>query len=313
MPVLSGLRRQGTWGQLQSCIPCITIPAWSSMLSSQDPGSLGIYGFRDRADCSYERQAVANSEIVRARRVWDYLSEAGLESCVVGVPQTYPVHPLKGRLVSGFLTPGTSSAFTYPAMFKQEVLGVTPDYRFDVREFRTLEKADLLQRIIDMTEIQFKLLKHSIRAAPWDFFMHVNMGVDRIHHGFWRYHDPMHRLHEASFSSAIHDYYAMIDEMAGTLIEMAGDDVTVLVVSDHGVKRMDGGICVNEWLWREGWLSLRSTPPEGQITPFEQLDVDWSRTRAWGTGGYAGRVFLNVAGREPQGIVPQEAYELDTR
>jgi predicted AlkP superfamily phosphohydrolase/phosphomutase len=30
------------------------------------------------------------------------------------------------------------------------------------------------------------------------------------------------------------------------------DDTAVLVVSDHGAQRLDGGFCVNEWLYREG-------------------------------------------------------------
>lgn len=311
LTTLSRLRQNGTWGQLESSIPCITVPAWSSMLSSRDPGVLGIYGFRNRADYSYSQMAKADSATIREKRVWDYLTEAGLESTIIGVPQTYPVQPLKGRLVSDFMTPGTGSAFTYPAVFKQEVLKVAPDYRFDVQDFRTDDKRRLLQQITDLTEMQFRVVKHSLTAHNWDFLMHVNMGVDRIHHGFWRYHDPQHRLHEPDnpFRSAIRDYYQMIDRMAGELIEQAGDDTLVLIVSDHGVKRMDGGICINEWLWREGWLRLRTPPPEGTITPFEQLDVDWSHTRAWASGGYYGRVFLNVAGREPQGCIPTQEYE----
>lgn len=311
LPVLARLRQGGTWGELESSIPCITVPAWSSMLSSRDPGVLGIYGFRNRIDHSYSQMTRADSTTVREKRVWDYVSEAGLESVIVGVPQTYPVQPLNGWLISDFLTPGTSHAFTYPAVLKQEVLRIAPEYPFDVRGFRTEDKHRLLQQIIDLTEIQFKVLKHCLSTRDWQFFMHVNIGVDRIHHGFWRYHDPGHRLHEpgSGFGGVIRDYYRMIDRMAGELIELAGDNTVVMVVSDHGVTRMDGAVCINEWLWREGWLHLKTPPPEGQITPFDQLDVDWSRTRAWGSGGYYGRVFLNVSGREPEGCVPPGAYE----
>jgi predicted AlkP superfamily phosphohydrolase/phosphomutase len=311
MPVLSGLMSQGTWGELESSIPCITVPAWASMLSSRDPGVLGVYGFRNRADHSYSQMSTANSTSIKVKSVWDYASDAGLQSVVIGVPQTYPVRPINGHMVSCFLTPGTESAFTYPAIFKQEVLKIAPNYAFDVKDFRTMDKARLLQQIIDLTEVQYKLLRYTITQKPWDFLMHVNMGIDRIHHGFWRYHDPQHRLYEPGnpFESAIFDYYHMVDAMAGQLIEAARDDVTVLVVSDHGVTRMDGGICVNEWLWRNGWLSLKTSPPDGKITPFENLDVDWSRTKAWASGGYYGRIFLNVEGREPQGMIPASQYQ----
>ena len=81
----------------------------------------------------------------------------------------------------------------------------------------------------------------------------------------------------------------------------------MLVVSDHGAKRMDGGICVNEWLRREGYLVLREEPTEPtRLTP--DL-IDWSRTVAWGEGGYYCRLFLNVEGREPEGIVSPDDYE----
>jgi predicted AlkP superfamily phosphohydrolase/phosphomutase len=81
----------------------------------------------------------------------------------------------------------------------------------------------------------------------------------------------------------------------------------VLVVSDHGAKKMDGGICINEWLRREGFLVLREEPAEP--TPLRPDMIDWERTTAWGEGGYYCRLFLNVAGREPQGLVRAEDYE----
>ncbi|HEX2906839.1 MAG TPA: alkaline phosphatase family protein [Phototrophicaceae bacterium] len=311
LPNLSRLMAAGTWGELASCIPCITIPAWSSMLSSRDPGVLGCYGFRNRADYSYSNMLTSNSAAIQARRVWDYVGAADRPSVLIGVPQTYPPRPLNGHLVTDFLTPGVDSAFTYPAIFKQEVLKLVPDYPFDIKGFRTDNKTGLLKRIMDVTEAQHKLVRHCLTTKPWDFFMAVNIGVDRIHHGFWRFHDPMHRLYEPGnpFQNAIRDYYKMVDRLVGELVELAGDDVTVLVVSDHGVTRMDGGICVNEWLWRNGWLALKTPPPDSQLLKFEDAEVDWSRTKAWASGGYYGRVFLNVADREPQGLIPRAHYE----
>jgi predicted AlkP superfamily phosphohydrolase/phosphomutase len=64
---------------------------------------------------------------------------------------------------------------------------------------------------------------------------------------------------------------------------------------------MHGGVCVNEMLQAAGLLTLKETPTEPtSLTP--DL-VDWSRTRAWAEGGYYARVFFNIAGREPEGIV----------
>jgi predicted AlkP superfamily phosphohydrolase/phosphomutase len=70
---------------------------------------------------------------------------------------------------------------------------------------------------------------------------------------------------------------------------------------------MDGGICVNEWLMANGYLAL-AEKPAGQLS-FSKAKVDWSRTKAWGDGGYYARVFLNVAGREPEGTIAPGDYE----
>ncbi len=309
LPTFSHLMVQGTWGELASSIPCITVPAWSSMLSSRDPGVLGVYGFRNRTDYTYKELGVANGDAIKVKRLWDYLPDK--TSIILNVPQTYPARPLNGVMVTDFLTPNLDSPFTYPAAFKTEVARVVPDYAFDVKNFRTDDKTRLLRDLYTMTEKQMQLAKHLITTRDWHLFMHVNIGVDRVHHGFWRYHDPAHRLYTAGnpFENVIRDYYKLMDAFAADLITAAGNDTLILIVSDHGVARMDGGICINEWLWRSGWLTLKTPPPAGKITRFDDAEIDWSQTKAWASGGYYGRVFLNVAGREPQGIIPAADYE----
>ena len=312
MPVLSGLRREGTWGELRSCIPCITVPAWASMLSGRDPGELGVYGFRQREQGKYLQQRLADSRAVCQPRVHDLLGAAGRDCLVMGLPQTWPVQPMRGHLLGGPLTPGRGSACSWPAIFRQEALQLAPDYRFDVPDFRTWDKARLLQTLIDMAETQHRLLCHCLRTKPWDFALHVHMGLDRAQHVFWSDHDARHHAHVPGgrWQHALRDFYRMLDRMAGEVIALVGDDCDLLLVSDHGAQRMDGGICVNDWLWRAGWLRLKRDPPAGQLSSLEQLEVDWSRTRAWAEGGYCGRVWLNLAGREPQGCVTPEQAPL---
>jgi len=137
----------------------------------------------------------------------------------------------------------------------------------------------------------------------------VEMGPDRMHHGFWKYMDPEHRKHEPgnAYENAILDYHVHVDGLLGGLLEHADDDTAILVVSDHGAKRMDGGICVNEWLIANGYLALAEKP--ACATPLSKVKVDWSRTKAWGDGGYYARIFLNVVGREPNGTIAPGDYE----
>jgi predicted AlkP superfamily phosphohydrolase/phosphomutase len=309
LPHIKRLMENGAWGKLQSCHPPITVPAWTAMMSSQDPGQLGCYGFRNRVDHGYGPMRIATSRSVQALRVWDILSQAGKQVVVIGVPQTYPVNRVNGVMVSCFLAPSTQNSYTYPDSIRSEIAAVAGEYLPDVRNFRTADKDRLLGQIYEMTEKRFKVVRHFLRTRPWDFFMFVEMGADRLQHGFWKFADPAHSKYEAGnrFENALRDYYRHIDNEIGALLNLLDDDTIVFLLSDHGAKKMEGGVCLNEWLIANGYLVLKNKP-EG-VVPLAQCEIDWTKTTAWADGGYYGRLFLNVKGREPQGVVEPDDYE----
>jgi predicted AlkP superfamily phosphohydrolase/phosphomutase len=309
LPTLARLMERGAYGRLTSVIPPITVPAWSCMMASRTPGDLGVYGFRNRSDHSYDALFIANGTAIKEPRLWDLATRRGKRSIVLGVPGTYPPRPLNGVLVTCFLTPSTESQYTFPPMLRREVEQVVGEYLFDTKEFRTEKKDWLLEQIYEMTDRRFALAEHLLTTKPWELFVMVEMGPDRMHHGFWKDMDPEHRKHEPGgrFESAILDYHVHLDGLLGRLLAHADDDTAVLVVSDHGAKRMDGGIRVNEWLRREGLLAT-SREPNG-VERLADVGIDWPRTTAWGDGGYYARIFLNVRGREPEGTIAPEDYE----
>jgi len=310
LPNLAALMDAGLWGPLSSVDPPITVPAWSCMLTSRDPGELGIYGFRNRVDHSYSALSTADSTAVKIDRVWDHLGRQGKRVVLIGVPQTSPPFPVNGELVSCFLTPDTRThEYTYPAALRKEIEDLVGTYRVDVRNFRSDDRDRILAEIFEMTEQRFAVARHLLDTRDWDFFMMVEIGVDRIHHAFWRYMDPTHHDHVPGhhYGGVIRSYYQYLDDEIGELIERFDDDTVVMVVSDHGAQAMQGAVCVNEWLYREGYLSLKEPPSER--TTLQESAVDWESTRVWGEGGYYSRIFLNVRGREPQGIVQASEYE----
>lgn len=309
LPVLDGLRRRGLWGRLRSSDPPITIPAWMVMATGLDPGRLGLYGFRHRTAYSYRDMWIANSRAVRARKLWDYVGDAGGSSILVSVPPSFPVYPVAGNMISCFITPpGTDKDYTYPASLKAEIEERFGPYKFDV-VFRTEDRDEILREIYEMTEQRFRVMEWLMAEKPWDLFMFVEIGVDRMHHAFWKFMDPEHHLFTPGnkYLTAIRDYYRFLDEKLGRLVARAGEDTVVLVVSDHGAKRMKGCFCVNDWLIERGRLAVKERP--AGPTSLEKLDIDWKRTTAWAWGGYYARVFLNVEGREPQGVIPPADYE----
>jgi predicted AlkP superfamily phosphohydrolase/phosphomutase len=307
---LRRLMNAGVYGRLESVIPPITVPAWMCMCTSQDPGSLGVYGFRNRVDYSYDKLGFANSASIKALAIWDHLGREGKRSIIIGVPPNYPPRRINGISIGCFLTPDTTTnEFTHPASFKAKINELVGEYPVDVKNFRTDRKDWLKDEIFSMSQKQWKLVHWLLKEQQWDYFHFVDIGLDRMHHGFWNYFDEKHVQFEAGnpYQNAIPEYYLWLDQQIGNALELLDEDTIVLVVSDHGAQRLDGGIAVNEWLIREGLLVLNEYPKA--ITPFDQLNVNWNKTRVWSEGGYYARVFFNVQGREPNGVLPPAEYE----
>jgi predicted AlkP superfamily phosphohydrolase/phosphomutase len=308
LPVLRGLIDNGVHGNLRSSDPPITIPAWMVMCTGKDPGKLGLYGFRHRKNYSYKDIWIATSQSIREKTVWDIIGEAGGQNCLVSVPPSYPPKPVAGNLISCFITPGNEKDYTYPLELRAELEKKFGSYMFDV-EFRTDEKDKLIEQVYKMTEKRFEVLNYLITQKPWDFFMFVEIGVDRMHHAFWKYMDPEHHLYVKGnpYENVIMDYYKNLDAKIGELLSNVDRNTTILVVSDHGAKRMKGAFCINEWLIEQGDLVVNQIP-SSQVS-LDKVDVDWSRTKIWGWGGYYARIFLNVEGREAQGVIKIEDYK----
>ncbi len=304
------LMENGCYGRLESVIPPITVPAWMCMATSQDPGSLGVYGFRNRTDYSYHGLSFVNSRSIQELTLWDQIAREGGRTTIIGVPPSFPPRKVNGVCVGCFLTPDTNTDnYTYPAAVKEQIKNLVGHYPVDVKGFRTHDKDWLKDEIYTMSRTHFAVARHLLQHSEWDYFQFVEIGLDRLQHGFWKFHDPQHVLHEAGnpYGEVIRDYYRYLDEEVGTLLELLDEETAVLVVSDHGAQRLDGGFCVNEWLVKEGLLVLNEYPRA--VTPFNKLSINWDETRVWSEGGYYARVFFNVKGREPRGVIDPADYQ----
>jgi predicted AlkP superfamily phosphohydrolase/phosphomutase len=278
------------------------------MVSGRDPGELGLYGFRKRVPGSYGL-AMADAQDVKVERAWDLLGQVGKRVAVLYVPPTSPPSAVEGQLVSCFLTPSPEAPHTYPPELASALEARFGPHAPDVGEVRSEEPERLLDELYATGRQHFEVARALWREERPDFLMMVEMGTDRLHHALFHHLDPAHPDHDPSHPLVreARDYYAFLDAQIGALIAQTDDDTAILVVSDHGARPMLGGVCVNEWLRREGWLTLKREPEAPM--PLRPEDVDWPRTRAWAEGGYYARVFFNVAVRDPEGIIPIE--ELD--
>ncbi|MEX2016105.1 MAG: alkaline phosphatase family protein [Candidatus Hydrogenedentales bacterium] len=309
LPFLDSLMPQSFRGVMRSCDPPITVPAWSCMFTGRDPGELGCYGFRDRTGWGYDQRGIASAAQISAERIWDSAGRAGKKCVVLGVPQTYPIAPVNGCLVSGLLTPSDNVEYTYPPELNEELRKRVGPYSIDVDDYRTDDKSALLPHILRHLDNRFAYARYLCTNKSWDLFVMVETGLDRLQHAFWQYADPRHPRYErnSEFQNVVSDYYRRLDGHVAKLVALAGEDLALLIVSDHGAKSFHGMFRLNSWLMQEGHLRLRHSPePNTALNPEM---VDWSQTRAWGEGGYCGRIYINRRGREPQGTVDDSQYE----
>lgn len=307
LPNLSKLINNGLYGNLRSSMPPITVPAWMVMFTGKKPGKLGLYGFRHRKSNSYTDIWIASPKSIQEPKVWDILGKTGRKSCLFAVPPSYPPPIVNGWSVGCFLTPSSKSNYTYPPELKQELEKDFGPYIPDI-DYRSGDRENIHEQLYTMLNNHIKMIKRLIKEKPWDFFVFVDIGVDRVHHAFWRYYDETHHMHEpnSKYEHVIRDYYKAMDKYIGEILELIDDNTYVLVASDHGVKAMRGAFCINEWLIKEKYLVMKKMP-EQQVR-LSEAEVDWSKTKAWAWGGYYSRVFLNIKGREEKGVIKAENY-----
>jgi predicted AlkP superfamily phosphohydrolase/phosphomutase len=132
---------------------------------------------------------------------------------------------------------------------------------------------------------------------------------DRIQHMFWRFRERDHpanrgRACDAEFSSVIDDCYRRCDRVVGKVMELIDQDTLLIALSDHGFNSFRRGVHLNTWLYDNGFLAMRNGTKPGVDAGDLLRQVDWQKTRAFGLG--LSGIYLNIRGREEQGIVAPE-------
>lgn len=303
LPNVSRIMDAGRWGKMRSVTPPITIPAWRCMVTGKTPGQLGMYGFRYRKENSYSDFSITTAYDLNKDAIWDIIGRDGKKSLCSAIPPSYPPYKINGNLIGCFMTPDTSGSFTYPESLSDEIKRIAPGYAVDT-QFRVEDKEGIKDSAFKMTNDHFDVFEKFLMEKDWQFAMHVEIGLDRIQHAFWRYMDEIHHLYEpdSKFRNVIKNYYKLLDKRLGRIMDIIDDDTLLMVVSDHGAKAMKGGFCVNQWLNDIGYLKFKNNEQKEGIK-IQDAAVDWKKTKAWGWGGYYSRIFFNVKGREKFGRI----------
>ena len=301
--VFDMLTNRGLRGRLRSSLPWTSVPAWQSLLSGQDPGRLGIYGAERRLNHSYAAPVPIDSQAVVDARIWDIVGRAGYEVGVVGAPATTPAPRVHGHLIGDRLHDPLA---TYPDSLGQQVLHwLADDPPAPPAGSHALDQ--IVGNAYARSEQRFRLAGRLLARHSYNCFVLCDDGIATVQRALWHSLDVTHQRYTAHhpFADTISAFYRFVDDQIGELLEFVDDDTVVAIVSANGTQALDGELALNDWLIEQGELRLHSAP--AQPAALADCDVDWQNTRAW--AGDSGTIYLNLAGREPQGSVAADQAE----
>ncbi len=289
-PNAARLAEQGSLLRMDSTWPWVSSVAWSTMMTGVNPGKHNIFGFIDRDPATY-KQYIPTSSHMKAKTLWEVLSEAGKRVIVVNVPVTYPPRQVNGILVGGFLSPNLDKA-VYPTSYVPTLKSL--GYVVDADPWKARESKDLaLQEVNAVLDARIRTLFHLLDREEWDYLhLHV-METDRLHHFLWQQMEEGH----PTYAPAFLDFYRRIDDMLGQLAARLDENTTLMWMADHGFCTIKKEVYVNRWLVDNGWLKLRNIPPDRKegLNEIDPTSVAYSLD--------PGRIVIRVRGREKEGCV----------
>lgn len=344
LPTLARLMAQGVYGPLLAWPNMNSAAAWTSMVTGCNPGQHGIYDFGTAAPQRGTRWRPTTARSRAKFPFWHFLSAAGRTVGIVNVPISYPADPVNGFMLAGMDAPSViSPGFAHPPGLRDELRRAGINYILDAPKLKGLSKRnprllpDLVRR---MVEGRSGATLHLMKTHDWDTLMAVFIATDRTQHFYWPGED-------VSFDSAdwtpVRSVYEQIDSFLDEALKLVDENTTVLLVSDHGFgashyatravnqlleqlglvcyhqsgSRLSSRLFKNLLLYGRKIIPLALQPHLARAFPKLHLrslsesaywGIDWSNTQVY-VHPYGGQVFVNLKGREVEGIVSTGEYD----
>lgn len=344
LPNLARLMEEGCTGPLRSTIHPITPQAWTTFLTGLNAGRHGVYDFTRRREGSYELEFI-NASKRKGESVLSIMSRQGRPAGAIAVPFTFPPEKLdNGFVLSGLDSPAEDARAVAPAELYDELKKEFGAYYIHLGSpvGRKNDPEALWRDMVREDENRCDISLHLMRTRPCDLFITVFNNVDRIQHNYYDLEaEAALKAGRVPEDSYLVKAYVNADRQLGRILEAVPEETTVLVISDHGAGPIRSVFRLNRWLEEKGLLAFRKEGGgvsavrrsrelakrllpramknfiksrlgrmQEKIESFVFLSrIDWKRTKAYGLGMY-GNIHINLAGREPDGIVaPGAEYE----
>ena len=261
MPNLEHIINSGVIGNLATLYPDLSPMLWTSIATGKRPFKHGILGFVEPDPGTGGIRPITNLSR-KTKAIWNILSQTGRKCNVIGWWPSHPAEPINGVMVSNRyqkavgpidkpwpIRPGTvhpvrlvknlaelrrhpqklDAGHIHP--FVPKFLDVDQD-----QDHRLETLAKIIAECLSIEAAAVALMHHE----PWDFTAVYFDGIDHFCHGFMRYQPPRENwVDEGDFklySQVVESGYILHDIMLGRLMEKAGEEATVILVSDHGFQ-----------------------------------------------------------------------------
>ncbi len=285
IPKISSLILDGNFSKMHAAIPEVSNVNWSSIVTGNNPGEHGVFGFTELIQGTYS----VSFPDRRALKTDPFWTDENKRYIILNVPAMYPAPEINGTFISGFVSPELERAVSPDSeLEKLEEFG----YRVDVDSEKAHKSKRLfLDELFDTLEIREKAYKH-YWEKEWDVFMLVFTGTDRLEHFLLNaYYEEEHEHHDRFIQ-----YFKEIDRIIGDIVKKMNEDDRLIMLSDHGMELIKQNVNVNKILEDNGLLTLGDKPEERYKNIQE------------GTKAFAldpGRIYLHRKDRYPRGEVEE--------
>ncbi|MFC6719940.1 alkaline phosphatase family protein [Halovalidus salilacus] len=250
LPNIARLIERGATATSHSYLPPVTVPNWKCYSTGKNPGKLSVYRF-DHLDVRNENYVFHHSTDFKSAELWDYLNDEGYRTAVVNMPTTYPPREIDGAMICGGPDAregeyrALDDVYTYPESL-QKKLEAEYDYAIHPKPLISSkdergEEVDAIQELIDL---RFRVAKDLLSREEFDFLHVTSFYSNTLQHFFWQ-------------EEPVFETWKLFDDHIGDFLEL--EDTNVIVMSDHGCENVHTVVHLNNWLEKEGYLSLETS------------------------------------------------------
>jgi predicted AlkP superfamily phosphohydrolase/phosphomutase/predicted Zn-dependent protease len=261
MPALKSMVENGVMGNISTLEPAYSPMLWTTIATGKYPDKHGILGFSEPTPDHSAIRPVSNSSR-KVKALWNILTQNGFKTHVINWWPSYPAEPVNGIYISNMFPKVKSPKIddrrlpvdtVYPAELQdlfahfkvhplelsmQHIRPFMPDADFS--KVKIDKKFETLARLIAEATTVHAAATLALEQEEWDFAAIYWDTIDHFCHSYMKYAPP--RLKEISddefknYHYVIDGAYRLMDQMLARLMQIAGEDCTVILISDHGFK-----------------------------------------------------------------------------